>query len=68
MTVRSWAVDTDMLKIYGIEVTSEKDGIKAIDNGQLTIGNTPVYNLNGQRVENPGRGIYIQNGHKVLVK
>jgi len=57
-----------MLKIYGIEVTSEKDGIKAIDNGQLTIGNSPVYNLNGQRVENPGKGIYIQNGRKVLVK
>ena len=68
MTVRSWAVGTDMLKIYGIEVTSEKDGIKAIDNGQLTIGNSPVYNLNGQRVENPGKGIYIQNGRKVLVK
>jgi Leucine-rich repeat (LRR) protein len=68
---------TDMLKIYGIEVTSETNGIKAIDNGQLTIDNSPVYNLNGQRVISspsgrpgggPTKGIYIQNGKKVLVK
>ena len=26
------------------------------------------YNLNGQRVENPGRGLYIKNGRKVLIK
>ena len=62
------AASTDMLKIYGIEVTSSTDGIKAIDNEQLTIGNSPVYKLNGQRVEKPGKGIYIQNERKVLVK
>ena len=28
----------------------------------------PVYNLNGQRVKTPHRGVYIQNGKKVLVK
>ena len=26
------------------------------------------YNLNGQRVENPGKGLYIHNGKKVIVK
>ena len=71
------ASSTDALKIYGIEVTSETNGIEAIDNGQLTIDNSPVYNLNGQRVESSKlnvqssklpKGIYIQNGKKVLVK
>ena len=71
------AAGTDALKIYGIEVTSETNGIEAIDNGQLTIDNSPVYNLNGQRVISspsgrpggvPTKGIYIQNGKKVLVK
>ena len=27
-----------------------------------------VYNLNGQRVEQPRRGLYIKNGHKVVIK
>ena len=71
------AAGTDALKIYGIEVTSETNGIEAIDNGQLTIDNSPVYNLNGQRVESSKfnvqnsklpKGVYIQNGKKVLVK
>ena len=29
---------------------------------------TVFYNLNGQRVEHPTKGIYIQNGKKILVK
>ena len=41
-------------------------GIKAIDNGQLTIDN--VYNLNGQRVAQPTKGLYIVNGKKVIIK
>ena len=31
-------------------------------------GNAAIYDLNGRRVENPGRGIFIQGGKKVLVK
>ena len=27
-----------------------------------------IYNLNGQRVDNPSKGIYIKNGKKVLVR
>jgi hypothetical protein len=68
---------TDMLKIYGIEVTSETDGIEDIKNERLKMNNSPVYNLNGQRVESSmfkvqnsklPKGVYIQNGKKVLVK
>ena len=45
----------------------ETTGIKAIDNGQLTIDNA-VYNLNGQRVAQPSKGLYIVNGRKVVLK
>ncbi|MCD8296465.1 MAG: hypothetical protein LUC88_02725 [Prevotella sp.] len=31
-------------------------------------GNNIYYNLNGQRVSNPAKGVYILNGKKVLVK
>lgn len=30
--------------------------------------NAPIYNLSGQRVDNPTKGIYIQNGHKFIIK
>lgn len=33
-----------------------------------SIGNDNYYNLNGQRVEHPGRGLYIIDGKKVIVK
>jgi len=57
-----------LLKIYGIEVVSDADGISSIENGKLEIENAPAYNLNGQRVSEPAKGIYIRNGRKVLVK
>ena len=31
-------------------------------------GDNVWYNLNGQRVDNPGKGIYIRNGRKVVIK
>ena len=71
------AAGTGALKIYGIEVTSETDGIEDIKNERLKMNNSSVYNLNGQRVESSKfkvqnsklpKGIYIQNGKKVLVK
>ena len=41
-------------------------GISAIDNRQVTKDN--VYNLKGQRVNNPTKGLYIVNGKKVIIK
>ena len=40
--------------------------ISAIANGQSSNGQW--YNLAGQRVQTPTRGIYIQNGKKVIIK
>lgn len=51
--------------IFDDEVT----GISQIENTQpATVKNTVVYNLNGQRVMNPAKGLYIVNGKKVIIK
>ena len=39
-----------------------------INNVQQTVGDNKYYNLSGQQVENPGKGLYIQNGKKVIIK
>ena len=64
------AAGTDALKIYGIEVTSETNGIKDIKDERLKMKDSPVYNLNGQQVEGQPmqKGVYIKNGKKVMVK
>lgn len=41
-------------------------GISQIESGELRIEN--VYNLNGQRVAQPNKGLYIVNGKKVVIK
>ena len=57
----------------------ETTGIKAIDNGQLTIDNDRYYDLQGRRIEQPKKGgLYIirsaegrlqgKNGRKVVIR
>ena len=43
-------------------------GTTGINNVKQTVGDNKYYNLNGQYVENPGKGLYIQNGKKVIIK
>lgn len=45
---------------------ADADGVDAIVNGNLSNGEW--YDLSGRRVSKPGRGLYIVNGKKVLVK
>ena len=44
------------------------DGIGAVESTRFNTQGAEIYNLNGQRVSTPQRGIYIINGKKVLVK
>ena len=44
------------------------DGIVLIDNGQLTMDNDDVYDIQGRKVERTSKGIYIVNGKKVVIK
>ena len=43
-------------------------GIDTIEHSTLNIEHSEVYNLNGQRVSQPTKGLYIVNGKKVIVK
>ena len=51
-------------------VLDNATGLKAIDNGQLTIDNGDWYDLNGRKLQNipTKKGVYIMNGKKVVVK
>ena len=61
------AVSSDnALKIYGIEWSGEATSIEFINRNVET--KAVIYNLNGQRVEKPSKGIYIKNGKKVVIK
>ena len=54
-----------MAMVFGDETT----GINAVQGEGLKVnGSETVYNLNGQRVAQPTKGLYIVNGKKVLVK
>ena len=47
---------------------SETTGINAVNGSQSMVKGSQVYNLAGQRVAQPTRGLYIVNGKKVVVK
>lgn len=44
------------------------DGVETVSTNGKSQTDGYYYNLNGMRVENPGRGVYIRNGKKVVIK
>lgn len=55
-------------RVLKFEDEDETTGINTVENGQPATENTAVYNLNGQRIMKPTKGLYIQNGKKYIVK
>lgn len=53
---------------YLVEVDEETTGIEATSISPQGEGNTTVYDLTGRRVSQSGKGFYIVNGRKVLIK
>jgi hypothetical protein len=55
---------------WGCTVTSESVPITAIQHIQTTTAGSDnvIYDLNGHRITNPQKGIYIQNGKKYIAK
>ena len=53
------------IRNLSIIISDGTTGINAVENEQ---GESVIYNLRGQRVENPTKGLYIINGKKVLIK
>ena len=59
---------TDAGNCYQIVEAGEKTGT-GIENAEITIQDSEfIYDLQGRRVENPGKGIYIKNSKKVVIK
>ncbi len=52
----------------GLSFDDETTGISAVENVEPTTTKTVVFNLNGQRIANPSKGLYIVNGKKVIIK
>lgn len=50
-----------------IRLNGESTGISTIQNDERNLDGI-IYNLRGQRVENPTKGLYIINGKKVVIK
>jgi hypothetical protein len=52
-----------------IEIAGDATGIDALQNNkEESIKNNEVYNLNGQRISKPAKGVYVVDGKKVMVK
>ena len=66
-TNRAYLSTTVSTARIALSFDDETTGIAIIDNGQLTIDNS-VYDLQGRRVAQPQKGLYIVNGKKVFVK
>lgn len=58
------------VRIYYLGITAKEnvvDGITTINSEPSTV-NQQWYNLRGQRVEKPSKGLYIHNGRKYIVR
>ncbi|MBO4612558.1 MAG: hypothetical protein J5671_05235 [Bacteroidaceae bacterium] len=56
------------VKSFSFNFEDDVDGISHIEDGKLNIENAKIYNLAGQRVSKPTRGLYIVNGKKLMIK
>lgn len=74
---RAYLTLTDDLVVSEDEANAAKYIVMSLDGGRTTgISNveseqetsSAVYNLNGTRVANPAKGIYIKNGKKIAIK
>ena len=64
LTVKKSAGAPDYL---GFNFGDDTTGIDAVNGSELKV-NGEFYNLSGQRVAQPTKGLYIVNGKKVIVK
>lgn len=61
------AVPTTNSVREGLWIDDDATGVRQIENGELTNENS-FFNLAGQRVAQPTKGLYIVNGKKVVIK
>ncbi|MBQ2073768.1 MAG: hypothetical protein II463_03640, partial [Bacteroidaceae bacterium] len=61
--VESASLAKDFISMPGFDDSTT--GVTEVNGSGLMV-NGPVYDLQGRRVEKPGKGLYIVNGKKVL--
>lgn len=49
-----------------LRIGEETTSLEALQNGVAADGR--VYDLQGRMIENPGKGIYIKNNKKIIIK
>lgn len=49
-------------------IDGETTSLREIRNKEVELRNAEIYNINGQRVAHPTKGLYIVNGSKVIIK
>ena len=55
-------------RLAGFKYVNTTTSLREISNEELGIRNYDYYNLQGQRVVQPSKGLYIVNGRKVVIK
>jgi hypothetical protein len=58
------------IKVRLVSASGEVNGIGRLNiaTGEATFGDGAWYSLDGRRVMNPTKGVYVRNGHKVVIK
>ena len=54
-------------ELLGEKLPSETTGIKTVQSSMFNVQCLKFYDLQGRRVTNPTKGIYIHNGRKVVL-
>ena len=54
-------------ELLGEKLPSETTGIKMVDSSKFHVQSSMYYDLQGRKVTNPSKGIYILNGRKVVI-
>ncbi len=58
----------EMRKISGAETNKGTTAIQTIRQETAVKGDNTIYDLQGRRVTNPRKGLYIQNGQKIIIR
>ena len=56
-----------LIKSFVLNFGDESTAVEMV-NGQMVNGQSDWYDLQGRKVEKPGKGLYIVNGKKVIIK
>ena len=60
--------DVTSARTLTIEFGDKETGISTVKGEEFMVNGSEIYNLQGQRVAQPTKGLYIMNGKKVIIK